>query len=144
MREIKFRYWSAVNNMMGVLTELQLPWEQKRDGVYIMQFTGLKDSKGKEIYEGDILSVIPSGVFTEWFVVVAWDEVTAQFRSVHDEKGNGKLYDLGYFDLVEVIGNVWENPELFKEIKFSNGSTIKIGKVGKSIQLRGTKGIFVI
>jgi len=57
-------------------------FEDVSDKYEIMQFTGLKDSKGKEIYEGDIVS---------------W-------------KAEGAIGEL------EIIGNIYENPELLKEV----------------------------
>lgn len=74
------------------------------------QFTGLHDKNGKEIYEGDLLRSAETGnIFT-----VEWVERSAAFKI--REHHNGKRWMFGYdasrkFD---VIGNIYENPELLK------------------------------
>ena len=69
----------------------------------LMQSTGLKDKNGKEIYEGDIIS---GGQNYEVF----WDNGLAGFlaRSSHTQ---GRELN----DSFEIIGNIYENPELLKE-----------------------------
>lgn len=88
----------------------------------IMQFTGLKDKNGKEIYEGDILGfreyTLPQhkGVWTVKWNAYCWD-IIRQFKGLWEgDKGIGcfegeeKLWRL--HDRMEVIGNIYENPEL--------------------------------
>jgi len=77
----------------------------------LMQYTGLKDSKGVEIYEGDILSIHPS---PELNGSVVWNNNTAAFCTEHitpngEESHSDHLYGAEY---CEVIGNIHENPEL--------------------------------
>lgn len=75
------------------------------------QFTGLRDKNGKEIYEGDILSVVEFKAP----IVVGWKESHATFVL----RKNGWMYD-HYFgqgaeaEQCEVIGNIHENAELLK------------------------------
>lgn len=64
------------------------------------QYTGLKDKNGKEIYEGD---KIGNGV-------VRWSDLHAQFKIV----GKDFETDMVYASSREVIGNIYENPELLE------------------------------
>lgn len=86
------------------------------DDEYLMQSTGLKDKNGKEIFEGDILAVE-----TDEEVVnlnVFWDEEHALFM-FESKKYNEKdllaelVEDKAY--PFEIIGNIYENPELLED-----------------------------
>lgn len=90
------------------------------DSEYIMQFTGLKDLQGKEIYEGDILtSTLGNGVP---FIIKFGEYPDKQgstnigfyiYKSGGFEVGFGNsIY--GNTDCFEVIGNIYESPELLK------------------------------
>jgi uncharacterized phage protein (TIGR01671 family) len=77
----------------------------------LLQFTGLKDKNGVEIYEGDIVYTENYG---EYPMVVKWDDEYAQFYC-HDKSGDDddRLLLLA---VTTVIGNIYENPELYKEV----------------------------
>jgi len=81
-------------------------------GWVLMQYTGLKDKNGKEIYEGDILS------FGNWsdtkkpcLFKVYWNAESASFDTwdLRHNKWGGQLDAFS-----EVIGNIYENPELLE------------------------------
>jgi len=125
MREIKFRVWDNETNHMiypektfdpghhsfnmhsGTLQYYNL---QNGYGTgEMMQYTGLKDKNGKEIYEGDVLKAY--GKEIAWYVVSYSD---GSFRLHHHFGVWGLLSRL--FEMVDmpadVIGNIHENPEL--------------------------------
>jgi uncharacterized phage protein (TIGR01671 family) len=71
------------------------------------QFTGLLDKNGKEIYEGDIVKRLN----TEYIYEVVYNEENAAYF-LQNKDGEGPLSY--YRKVVEVIGNIFENPELIK------------------------------
>lgn len=73
-----------------------------------MQFTGLKDKNGVEIYEGDIVKY---NTGETW--VVKWVSRNASFEYVSNMKGNSLTQILGSHE-VEIVGNIYKNPELLK------------------------------
>jgi uncharacterized phage protein (TIGR01671 family) len=74
--------------------------------IELMQYTGLKDKKGKDIYEDDIVNWLDIGGHK--YQVVYED---CGFVGIDLESDDGGDIDLAMQEL-EVIGNVWENPEL--------------------------------
>ncbi len=106
MREIKFRTCHNVTKVIEYITLRELADGDRFQFDYEtydwMQYTGLNDKNGKEIYEGDIVAgyTRPSKV--------KMMEIDAEER--------GKVYgwniDVDTLDKTEVIGNIYENPEL--------------------------------
>jgi len=141
MREIKFRAWDTENKKIyydvqnahdglgdipiqsfGVLldnTKEETRWPG--DPLYVlMQYTGLKDRNGREIYEGDLVQIKELNSYFEYrdqlenlIVPVVYNPDAYCFQLNADDCGWGRLS----LDLAEllVIGNIYENPELLAE-----------------------------
>lgn len=109
-REIKFRAWNKETKQMiswnSMLELRNLHKLLTLNFVEVMQYTGLKDKKGKEIYEGDI---VQRGV-------ILFDR--GKFQGYYTES-NGGIAENWEDDLyqerdIEVVGNMFENPELMR------------------------------
>lgn len=119
MREIKFRgkygnnpwlYGSLVtrNRNNNGIQERNSSVTILVDDGSIGQYTGMNDSMGKEIYEGDIVRTSDND---DELAVVEWDDVDLRFTVTHGNVVNG-LGEGYYSREVEVIGNMYDNPEL--------------------------------
>lgn len=153
-REIKFRAWDEINKRMTydffwVHSDGDIWYDQDPHGVdmsgrkkiapvtrlKLMQYTGLKDKNGKEIYEGDILSAkrtvnglpLPNGKAAEIFGDIptetrTWNEiVVAEFKVTESsisfilpEEG-GTYQERGIKLEWEIVGNIYDNPELLNK-----------------------------
>ncbi|MFV5894483.1 MULTISPECIES: YopX family protein [Bacillus cereus group] len=116
MRSIKFRVWNLMSKKMMDWGEIfDLPaWEifpgtPEQRAFNVMQYTGLKDKNGKEIYEGDILgfsgNVVALGI-------VKYNENFATFQACNGN--SGWLFGNESGTNIEILGNIYENPELVK------------------------------
>ena len=122
MRDFKFRAWNKVGKVMytglphknaGKTGLDDFPQILKHPMIYdAMQYTGLKAKNGTEIYEGD---VILAGHY-KWKCKVVWDEKCARFIGITNDKDVKIVYvdmvDKNDISAVEVVGNIYENPEL--------------------------------
>ncbi len=122
MREIKFRAWDKDYKKMISVDEIDLflkqirYWKEKDEepitlnkGDYeLMQFTGLKDKNGKEIYEGDIIRLNNDNEII--------GEITFEKGCFVYLEKIGDSEALNHFKekQFEIIGNKFENPELLK------------------------------
>lgn len=131
MIEIKFRAWDRTDKLMYV--DIQdginfddgshysfsqfLQWSGNDDDYHVwevMQYTGLKDKNSKEIYEGDIVnhgdnypSIVRFGIKSYGFELE---------EPGYDDEGYGsRWHEFIYLTSpIEVIGNIYENPELLE------------------------------
>ena len=121
MREIKFRAWTReeyeeayemsesfrVTDLDGYYCMPPITWADKKD-VILMQYTGLKDKNGKEIYEGDILEDD-----AYWYEVV-WSINRGAWLA---QGCRGTDHDIEAAEIAASrdccrAGNIYENPEL--------------------------------
>lgn len=144
MREIKFRAWNTKTECMycdtgltslGINDGIELAI---KDNYILMQYTGLKDKNGKEIYEGDIVrnnwTNINNDFIGEKWAVKFGDHMTGSdyyasgaygfyYEAINNKEETCSLNSLPTNDSIniennpdlEVIGNIYENKDLLKE-----------------------------
>lgn len=151
MREIKFRAWDKTEKDMFTIAELgfenNLVYSIRRrgftstggmftypknDNVVLMQYTGIKDKKGIEIFEGDIVRIL----YTDWASQSDYSISLEEYKKSISKIGKIEWNEDGYWCLnfgvskygddsigglhegthgeKEIIGNIYENPELLK------------------------------
>ena len=115
-REIKFRAFLQVSQKMITPFRFSIPFNKK--GIEIMQFTGLHDKNGKEIYGGDLLKWEHSEHLLEvrWNNI-GWDLFSKLFKKFGLPDGSycSSFNVLGYLRKSKIIGNIYEDSELIKK-----------------------------
>ena len=130
MREIKFRAWDRKRGEWMMPTTISYPGDSKfsfftTPDLVLQQYTGLKDKNGKEIYEGDVVNTDSSGAIPSY----DGSNRVVEFRNGCWCFGAGRYDDgdwirFGFWtrsnegsnqlEQVEVIGYIYEDPELVK------------------------------
>lgn len=120
MREIKFRAWDPASKVMYPVGDINFHGRERvtvqyspikgffLDDVQLMQYVGVDDKSGVEIYEGDILEI---GGYEEDRGVVLFNEDSTSYCVEYDNDNVmtpiGEFYQLE----LEVVGNIYENPD---------------------------------
>jgi uncharacterized phage protein (TIGR01671 family) len=142
MRPLKFRFWNKLahrfqppskyaiqgdGQCIGYDYEMMAwddPFDIEKSFIVAQQFTGLTDKNGKEIYEGDIIEV---ELYEKWtseepfkaIHVVFYNSNRGAFVHAKDPKTfpSGMVFDPYTLNPMpcEVIGNIFENPELLEQ-----------------------------
>ncbi len=114
MRDIKFRAWNESGErsyMLGPydLSDAIFNYKEIRS-LLLMQYTGLKDKNGKEIYEGDIITCENYTMYGGKYKV-CWRQDLMAFMFDLELVSPDYLH---HAEGIEVIGNIYENSELLK------------------------------
>ena len=123
MREIRFRAWDRTRNKILEVHDLQTINNEvsvsnmyhnvgcylKRDDFVLMQYTGLKDNNGVEIYEGDIVKCKYG-----WLGFVVYRGSGYWCEEIVTKRLNSHAPIFTTWDELEVIDNIYETPELLK------------------------------
>lgn len=125
----KFRAWDSWRKRMSVVDRIYIDtegirlyddfgeyWRDFRD-VKLMQSTGLKDKNDKEIFEGDILDYKGRKALVRWHGSYA-SFIYRFVDELQNRNTEWKPLYLAYMKC-EIIGNIYENPELLEAIKWT-------------------------
>jgi len=131
MREIRFRVWDKETKSMYSVWDIGFKgWDGQEDSiinyvricidgtvdrsenqVILMQYTGLKDKNGKEIYEGDIFSIEDCEDYTmEYVDYVEFKD--GMFQSHYEQN---PIHAEIYNNEITIIGNIYSNPKLLEK-----------------------------
>ena len=118
-REIKFRAWDKRHNSMEYINDLY--WFEENgihdfndDNYIFMQNTGLKDKNEKEIYDSDIVKVTWGSGKIVFYEVIYCESLGYHYLRDTKNKEDDDIICIYDYSQMDVIGNVFNNPELLK------------------------------
>ena len=124
-KNLEDKYWIVYPDPR-YMPDWNLPYKMVRTDVdkeTVGQYTGLKDKNGKEIYEGDVVKVKLYKGEEEKYFIGKVEYFGGNFIVDADNNSEYHVYDLDGFGIdyrynledCEVIGNIYDNPELLEE-----------------------------
>jgi uncharacterized phage protein (TIGR01671 family) len=125
MREIKFRAWTGAkmlefdfNSMVGghggevLIGDYVNEHDITNKKLIFMQYTGLKDKNGVEIFEGDVVTILDSKYYDRG--VIDWYENAYELRVLYSGNWDFDCQFLQESEKREVLGNIYENSDLLR------------------------------
>lgn len=115
-----FTNYQIVDNMLYFMNKFKGVWirDDNQDRFVLMQSTGLKDKNGVEIFEGDIISYKDLETFEDFpideILKIKYSDEFLKWVAVDKNGLLDDLYDYSDNRDLEVIGNIYENPELLE------------------------------
>ena len=134
MREIKFRAWNKLSKRIAIVKHVIFDGSESgieqafvhydntplnddkwipKDCLELMQYTGLKDKNGKEIYEGDIVKIWSARLGTSNYKI-EYHAPSFTLTVITNTRSFPMDIDWQFVQEIKVIGNIFENPELLK------------------------------
>ncbi len=130
-REIKYRFWNTDHieqPWMEVGDTADIKFVERSIGKHKMLFTGLQDKNGKEIYEGDFFHMGDKKLLH----IVVWHDTG--FMGKQNGAYGSYVGLLHWRDRIEVIGNIYETPELLnKRTKDERNVANEVAQLNKKL-----------